>query len=192
MVKRRRLNRALVVETAAQMADTAGHSEAVTLTALAAALDVRVPSLYNHIANLDDLYQALSLYAARRLIDYLRDAVMGQVGRTALLSLADAYRAFAHSHPGLYPLTLRAPEPGDEPRTAAARELLQMLLLVLASFGLQGDDALHAVRGFRSLLHGFIALEAAEGFKMPLDRDESFKRLLTAYLNGLEDGRSAG
>lgn len=185
MVKRRRLNRELVVERAVELADEGDRPEAVTLTALAGALDVRVPSLYNHVDNLDDLYHAMAVYGARRLIDRLRAAAAGKVGRDALLSMADAYRRFAREHPGVYPLTVRAPEPDDEALTALAQELLQMLLLVLASFGLEGDDALHAVRGFRSLLHGFTALEAAEGFKMLLDREESFRRLVGTYLDGL-------
>lgn len=185
MVKRRRLDRASVVERAAAMADAAGSVQGVTLTDLAAALEIRVPSLYNHIAGLDDLHHALAVYAMQQLIIRLRGAAAGQVGREALLALAAAYRRFAQEHPGIYPLTVRAPGPEDAVLTALAQELLQMLLLILASFGVQGEDAIHAVRGLRALLHGFTTLEANEGFKMPLDLDESFRRLITAYLAGL-------
>lgn len=185
MAKRRRLNRDLVVEKAVEMADAAGSVEAVTLTALAAALDIRPPSLYNHVDNIDDLLQAMAVTGARHLTDALRAAAAGQVGREALLSMTGAYRQFAHEHPGIYPLTVRAPEPGETALVALSEELLHMLLLVLASLGLQGDDALHAVRGFRSLLHGFTSLETAGGFKMPLDMDESYRRMVTIYLDGL-------
>lgn len=185
MAKRRRLNREIVVEKAVEMADAAGAVDAVTLTALAAALDIRTPSLYNHVDNLDDLLQAMAVFAMRRLTGDLRAAAAGQVGRAALLSMADAYRRFAHEHPGIYPLTVRAPEPHEEALVTLSQELLQMLLLVLASLGLQDDDALHAVRGFRSLLHGFTALEAAEGFKLALNMDESYHRMVTTYLDGV-------
>ena len=185
MVKRRRLNREKVVERAAALANAAGAADEVTLTALAAALDIRVPSLYNHIDGLEDLQHALAVYGVQQLGGRLRAAASGKVGRAALLAIAAAYRRFAQEQPGVYPLTIRAPAPDDEALTAPAQELLQMLLLVLASFGLQGAAALHAVRGLRSLLHGFVALEAAEGFKMPLDRDESFSRVVNTYLDGL-------
>ncbi|HSM57352.1 MAG TPA: WHG domain-containing protein [Candidatus Sulfomarinibacteraceae bacterium] len=185
MAKRRRLSRQRLIEQAAQMMDAAGDAEALTLTALARALNVRTPSLYNHIDSLQDLNQALATFAAQRLLDRLRQAATGKVGSEALLSVARAYRRFAHEHPGIYPLTTRAPEPQDEALSAVAQELLQMLLLVLASCGLQGDEALHAIRGFRALLHGFVALEAGEGYKMDLDRDESFERAVLAYVNGL-------
>jgi AcrR family transcriptional regulator len=191
VVKRRWLSRDIVVERAAALADAAGEVEAVTLTALAASLDVRVPSLYNHVASLDDLIQAMAVYGARRLIDRLRAAAAGRIGREALLAMAAAYRRFAHDHPGIYPLTIRAPEPEEEALTSLAGELLQMLLLVLASAGFEGDEALHAVRGFRAMLHGFVALESAEGFKMSLDRDESFHRLVTTYLDGLNAASAA-
>jgi AcrR family transcriptional regulator len=181
----RRLNREVVVAAAVNLANEAGRPEAVTLTALAAALRVRVPSLYNHVTSLDDLYHGMAIYGARRLIAHLRAAVMGKVGREALLAMAVAYRQFAHEQPGVYPLTVRAPDPDDEELTSLARELLQMLLLVLASLGWGGEEALHIVRGFRALLHGFVSLEAAGGFKMPLDLDDSFHRMLNCYLDGV-------
>jgi AcrR family transcriptional regulator len=185
MAKHRRLDRGQVVAQAAALADDLGSAQAVTLTMLAASLDIRVPSLYNHISSLDDLHDALALYALQELILLVRQATMGKVGQEALVAVARAYRRFAQDHPGLYPLTLRAPAPDDDQRAALAQELLQMLLLIFASMGIRDDDAIHAVRGLRALLHGFTALEAAEGFKMPYDLDESFRRLLVAYVTGV-------
>jgi AcrR family transcriptional regulator len=186
MAKQRRLDREQVVEKAAELADAAGSVQALSLTALAAALDIRVPSLYNHIAGIDDLHTALALYATQRLTACLRSAVGGQSGEEALMTLAFAYRRFAQAHPGIYPLTLTAPAPGNTPLIILAQELLQMLYLIFASFGVRGDDAIHAVRGLRALLHGFATLEAVDAFKMPIDLDESFRRLITAYLAGLQ------
>lgn len=185
MAKRRRLNRARVVEQAAVLANEDGGVAAVSLTGLAQALDIRTPSLYNHIAGLDDLQAALAAYGLRQLVAALRQAAGGRVGRDALAAMSVAYRAFAHANPGIYPLTLRAPDPDDATLVALSQELLQMLALVMASIGLTGDDALHAIRGLRAVLHGFVSLEAAEGYKMPLDADESFRRLLDTYLDGL-------
>lgn len=185
MAKRRRLNRDRVVEAAAAMADEAGRPDAVTLTALADRLGVRTPSLYNHVDSLDDMHHAMAVLGVRRLINSVRDAAAGKIGREALLAIAGAYRQFAHDHPGIYPLTIHAPDPAEETLTALAQELLQILLLVFASIGLEEDDALHAIRGFCAVLHGFVALEAADGFRLSLDRDESFDRLIMAYLEGI-------
>ncbi len=188
MAKRRWLNRELVIAKAAEMADAAGSVTAVTLAALAQALDIRPPSLYNHVASLEDLHLGLATFGLRQLIMTLRQASLGQVGEGVVVAMAGAYRQFVRTHPGIYPLTIRAPEPEEAELTALSQELVQMLLLIMASLGLQGDDAIHAIRGLRAILHGFTSLEAAEGYKLPLDQEESFQRLIRTYLDGLNPG----
>lgn len=185
MGKRRRLNRELVIAQAVTLADANGNASTVSLTSLAQGLEIRTPSLYNHVASLEDLQQGMAIFALQQLNATLRQATLGLVGREALLAMATAYRQFAQNHPGIYPLTVRAPESEEAELTALAQELLQMLLLVMASMGLQGDDAIHAIRGLRAILHGFVSLETAVGYKMPLDQEESFRRLVNVYLDGL-------
>jgi hypothetical protein len=128
----------------------------------------------------------MALTGARRLAEALRHAAVGKTGRSALLSVADAYRAFALANPGLYPLTQQGPDPDDRELQAAAAEVLEVGMAVLRSFGLEGDDALHAIRGLRSVVHGFVSLETGGGFRMDLDRGESFHRLVEAFALGLE------
>jgi AcrR family transcriptional regulator len=185
MPKRRWLNRELVIKRAAALADEAGSVTAVSLTALAQALEIRTPSLYNHVASLEDLQYGLAVYGARLLLADLRQAAQGLVGQAAIMAIATAYRQFAHLHPGLYSLTIRAPEPEETELVALSQELIQLLLFIMSSLGLHGDDAIHAIRGLRAILHGFTSLEAAGGYKMALDQDESFHRLVSVYLEGL-------
>ena len=59
------------------------------------------------------------------------------------------------------------------------------VLMVLAAYQLSGQDAIHAVRGLRSMVHGFATLEASGGFGIPLDLDTSFQRLIQGYIAGL-------
>lgn len=184
--KRRWLTRDIVVETAATMADEMGDAESLTLAAIARKLSVRSPSLYNHVDGIDDLRRGMSLYAVRKLVQYLQTATAGEVGRDALLSTAVAYRRFAREHPGIYALTIRAPNADDTELSNLAQMLLQSLLLIMASLGLEGEDALHAVRGLRALLHGFVSLEVAEGYRMPLSLDVSFQRVVAAFVDGLQ------
>lgn len=185
MSRRKRLNREQVIERAVEMANEAGSVEAVSLTALARALQVRVPSLYNHITSLDDLRRAMAVYALHELLLKLRQATAGREGRDSLEAVAYATRQFALANPGVYLLTTRTPEPADATFDALVNELLQGLFLIMATCGLQGDEAIHALRGFRSVLHGFVSLEMTGGFQLPLSRDESFRRLVESYLNGL-------
>jgi AcrR family transcriptional regulator len=178
------LDRATLVAAAAELADAEGP-EAVTLARLAARFGVRPPSLYNHVAGLDDLRRELARRGLRDLTDRLLRAAAGRAGDEAVLALGRAYRAFARAHPGLYAATLRAPDPADPVWVHLGDDLVALIADVLAGYGLRGDDALHAIRALRSLLHGFVALEAAGGFGLPLDLDESFQRLLAGYVGGL-------
>lgn len=185
------LSRAVVVAEAARVADEVGL-ERLTLAAVAGRLGVRLPSLYKHIAGLEALQVHLAAAAGRELAAELSAATVGRSKGDALLAMAHAYRAFALRRPGAYAATLRAPEDGDEEHQAAAMAVLQVVLSVLAGFGLEGEDAIDAVRGLRALLHGFVAIEAAGGFKLPQDLDRSYRRLVQTYADTLSTwGRTA-
>jgi hypothetical protein len=148
-------------------------------------LEVRVPSLYKHVAGLDDLRRGISVLGTRQLGDALGGAAMGRAGGDALRAVAGAHRRFATDHPGRYAATVRAPSPDDGEHLAAADAVLAVVLAVLGGYGLGGDDAVDAARALRSTLHGFAALEQAGGFGLPRDVDRSFERTLDALDSAL-------
>lgn len=184
-MSKHRLNRERVIATAVKLANEQRHYESVTLVALAKELDVRMPSLYNHISSLDDLRQGMAIYGLKILSQQMRTAAMGLIGAAALIAMADAYHEFAHVYPGIYSLAVCAPEADEQTVVDLAQDFIQMLLLVFASLGLEGEAAQHAMRGYRAVLHGFLALEAAGGYRLPLSKDESFRSLIQTYLAGL-------
>jgi AcrR family transcriptional regulator len=185
------VTRERVVEMAAAMVDEEGLS-ALSLASLSQALGVRTPSLYNHIGGLDDLRGALRLRGLEALEQRLQRATVGRARRDALVALAQAYRTFAHEHPGLYGLTLGAVSDASastrdaQAAAAAAGRLVEVVVSVLQGYALKGDEALHATRALRSSLHGFVALESAGGFGLPLDLDVSFARLVAMHHAALE------
>ncbi len=181
---RRGLSRAAVCEAAARLADERGY-DALTLGAVAAELEVRPPSLYNHVAGLPGLRRDLALRGVEEMGERLRDAAVGRAGDDALAAVAAAYRAYAHERPGLYRAFQRAPAPGDAELADAATRLLQPVLAVLAGYGLQGDAAIHAARTVRSALHGFVELERLGGFGIDLDRDRSYGWMVAAMAAGM-------
>jgi len=174
-----------VVDVAASIADSDGLA-AVTLARVAAALDVRAPSLYNHVDGRGGLLRLLVLRGVGELADVLRDAAVGRAREDALVAIGHAYRDYAHRHPGLYAATVRAPEPGDDELVAASARAISVLLAVLVAWGLEGDAATHQIRAIRAALHGFVTIEAEGGFGLPLDLDESFELLIATLIAGLE------
>lgn len=174
-----------ILNKAAELADRSGV-EAVTLAALAKELHIRPPSLYNHVDGLPGLRKKLALYGAEKLYQVLSEATIGRAKDEAVYSLGEAYLAFARKHPGLYELTLSAPDQEDTELQAVAEKIIALLLQVLKGYGLEDEPALHVVRGLRSIIHGFASLEQKEGFKLELDRDTSYRLLLKTYLAGLQ------
>lgn len=185
------LDKAAVVRTAAALADSEGL-EAVTLARLAAELGIRSPSLYNHVAGPGGIRHELALYGVRELRRRLERAAVGRAGDDALRVVAHAYRAFAQERPGLYAATLRAPDAGDADLVAASADLLAVITAIFAGYGLTGDAALHATRALRSITHGFVALEAAGGFGLPLDLDASYGWLVDTFIAGLRAAHPQG
>jgi AcrR family transcriptional regulator len=177
------LDASAVVAAAAAVADVDGLHQ-LTLARLAAVLGIRTPSLYAHVDGLDDLRGRLGARGARELAGALQLAAAGRARGDALRAIAQAYREYAHDHPGTYAAMQVAPDT-EEFETAGA-ELVGLILAVLRGYGLEGQAAIHAVRVIRSALHGFVSLERDGGFGLPIDVDESYGKLVAMLDAGLE------
>ncbi|MDO8186982.1 TetR-like C-terminal domain-containing protein [Conexibacter sp. JD483] len=174
-----------VVEAAARLADGDGGLDALTLARVAAAVGVRTPSLYSHVGGLDDLRRRLAVRGMREVGDAVRDAAVGKARGDALRAAADALRAYALAHPGTYAAAQRAPDPGDEQAVAAAGTTVAVFISLLAGYGLEDEDAIHATRAVRSAIHGFVTFETGGGFGMAESVDESFARMVAMLDAGL-------
>lgn len=193
MARRPGLDRDAVVRAAVELLDSEGAGT-LSLGRVADRLGVQTPSLYNHVEGMPGLLRQLALRNARDLAACMGDAAMGRSGPEAVLAVAEAYRAYIKQHSGLYMASLRASgaqvqdgSPPDTELAEAEARVVRIVLAVLASFSLAGEDAIHAVRGLRSVVHGFATLEVAGGFGLPLDCDESFRRLVGLLVAGLHE-----
>lgn len=188
MSPRTGLTKTAVIQAAAELLNTEG-SEALSLNRLAEKLGIRTPSLYNHVDGLPGLKRELAVMNAGLLADRLSEAAIGKSGADLFVDAAQAFRNYVKEYPGLYLSTLRssgAQAFQDESLMREEERALKIGLAVMASLGLQGEDAIHALRAFRSMVHGFATLEVAGGFGMPQDCDESFRRLVETLVAGLQ------
>jgi AcrR family transcriptional regulator len=177
------LDTAAVVGAAAAIADAQGV-DAVTLARVADRLGVRPPSLYVHITGLAQLRRLLAARGARELADAVRAAVAGRARRDALAAAADAYRRYAHDHPGRYAAMQRAPV-GDDEDAEAAAELYGVIRATLSGYQLRGAAEVHAIRAVRAGLHGFVSLEQVGGLRMRVSTDASYGGLVEMLHLGL-------
>lgn len=186
------LTSADVVAAATTIADRDGL-EAATLTAVADELGIKTPSLYNHVAGLSGLRRLLAMHGADILFEWFEQAADGLEGRVALRAIADANRRFELKHPGLSESFLPAPRPGeDEELYERMARPVGQISGILSDMGIPESEAIHLIRAFRSLVHGFLDLERKDGFGMPVDIDRSFEVGVEMVIAGIEKTAEAG
>lgn len=176
-----------IVTAAATIADRDGLA-AATLSAVAAELGIKTPSLYNHVPGLAGMRRELALHSSRLLTDAFTEAVRDRPPRQAIQAAAVAYRNFAIEHPGLYESMLPAPQPGEDDELYEAMAApVRVLFDEFAELGLAAEEAVHVIRGMRAMLHGFVDLERKAGFGMPVDLNESFDRAVGLMIDRIPE-----
>ena len=160
--RRARLDQEAVLQAAEALVDQDGY-DALTMTSLAAELEARVSSLYNHVANLEDLRALIQVRAMRLLGEHVRAAAMGHAGIAGLRALSHALRAFARTHPQRYAALTRPPIDREE-FYAAALDAIEALAVMVRSAGLPDDRLLQSAMALFASLHGFVSLEVAGYF----------------------------
>ncbi len=178
------LTRDRVAEEAAVLADEVGLAK-LNLTALADRLGVRQPSLYKHIDSLAGLHRDIAVHAKRELGQVLARASVGRSGPDAISAMSYAYRDWALRHPARYAASNLMPAPGDIEDEAVSVSAIQVIADVLTAYHLEGDDAVDAIRAFRSTLHGFVSYETAGAFRWSADVNRSFERLVRGFIVAL-------
>ncbi len=181
MATRAGLDYETIVQRAAELVDKDGL-DALSMATLASQLGVRAPTLYHYFAGLAGLRRALAMLGIEEVSTRLGRAVMGKAGDDAILALAHALRDYGKERPGLYEAAQRAPDPEDREWQTAGSEVVEIVLRALSAYDLTPEDALHAVRMVRCMVHGCVSLENAGGFGLPLEIDETFRRLLVSFL----------
>lgn len=176
-----------IIDAAAALADEQGR-DALTVRALAERLGVHPPSIYKHLDSLDAKKRGVALKGLCELNSRIIRATVGLSREEALVAFAQAYWRFSREHPGLYATTLEAVSPGDGEIGAAGGILVDVISSVLEGFRLTGNNALHASRAMRAIVHGFVSLDASGVFGTGENLEESFVRLIRNFAAGLASG----
>jgi AcrR family transcriptional regulator len=180
-----KLSREAIVNAALTFLDREGW-DALTINALAIQLGTKGPSLYNHVDSLDDLRRTVRMRVIDDILGMLNAVGEGRTRDDAVSSMASAYRSYAHHHPGRYSAFTRMPLGGDDPEyTEATRLAAGPVIEVLASYGLDGDNAFYAALEFWSALHGFVLLEMT-GVMDEVDTDAVFSDMVLRLASGME------
>ncbi|MFJ5720776.1 TetR/AcrR family transcriptional regulator [Streptomyces sp. NPDC093149] len=171
----------------AELADEIGLDR-VTMSQVARQLGVKDASLYTHVRSLEDLRGRIALLAADEKTIRIAEATVGRAGKEALVAFANAWREYAHQHPGRYMATQTRVriDPELAARAPGPRRAIELTYGMLRGYGLVEPDLTDAVRLLRSTFHGFVALEAAGGFAHERSSQRSWVRALDALHSLLE------
>jgi len=165
--------------------------ENLSMNDLADALGVRTPSLYSHVAGIDEIRRLLAIRALKELDHYMSRAALGKSAEDAIYAICKAYRDYAIKNPGIYAALVPTPSRSDREWTAAKEQIMETMLAAIHGYGFDEDEEVHVFRALRSMVHGFVWHEMHGAFKKELDHEESFKWLVSAFVLGLQEKRKA-
>jgi AcrR family transcriptional regulator len=187
MSGQRNLTGEAVLSAAADLVEERGYCS-LNISNLADSLGVKPPSLYNHVAGIDEVEEHLALVLLSRIEAAVRNAAVGRSEESAVREIAHAYRFFAKEHAELYRVFTNAASIAD---SEALNALAQTFKQVLRPFNLKKTDETNFIRIFRAGLHGFVALESAGFFKSAkITADASFNALVDSQIIILQHYRS--
>lgn len=180
------LTKEIIIAEAVMYIEESGHST-ISLHELARRLEVKTPSLYNHIKNTKDLQHEVFRYAIDKFVANQNAAIAGRKKDDAIRAFSEAYYNFAMENKGLYRLIMSMPLDNDDTEKEMAVPLLETVINLLSDYGLHDEALAHWQRVLRAILHGFISQEDLGYFYYYKDVDSKKSReiAIQCFLNGL-------
>jgi AcrR family transcriptional regulator len=176
-------SREAILDAAQALIERDGADQ-LSLAQLAAALKIKPPSLYRHVAGKSELLLALVTRTFAQLFAAY-DEALGDGGTPVEQTrrVLAAHRDFAHAHPASYVLAFTTSAAADRPPDEVLERMVLPLQALLA--GVAGEEAaLPALRGALALVHGFVMLELHQQLRRGGDLDAAFSAAVDAYLKG--------
>lgn len=173
-----RVTKTAVIQAASDIADEKGLNN-VSLKVVAERLNIRTPSLYNHIENLDDLLREVAHNGMRTMNQRMVQAAIGKSGDTAIKAVAIEYLNYMIEHCGIYETIQWATWHGTDETAKIFCEYTDLLktLILSCNFGTENvTEILNLLTGF---LHGYTTLQLRYAFSEP----EKVRRELTIALD---------
>lgn len=166
---------------------TEGGYDSFSMHRLAARLGVKTASLYNHVDSVAEVNMAIAKRAVSELRSELDKAAGGISNpRAALKALAVAYRQYAHENPEMYQVIISLPLLKDRQIMELGKAIIEPMMRALAHWAASSQDQLHRARSLRSMLHGFVALEATGYFESAeASTDGSYEFMIDTFLTCL-------
>lgn len=179
------INNELIIRTAADITNRVGL-ENLSLKMIAKELNIKAPSLYNHISSLDEIKQEMMIYGWREMEDKIIDSAVGVSGYEALRSMCNAFYEYATNNKGMFSAMLWYNKYDDDKKDGATTKLFDIVFRIMRSLNITDDNINHIIRTLRSFLEGFSLLVNNNAFGNPISIRESFNLSIEIIMNGIK------
>lgn len=179
------IDKNLIISRAAQMANEVGI-ENITLKMLADDLGIKSPSLYNHIAGLEDLKRQLMIYGWKQMEERILQSAIGIAGYEAIKAGCYAFYEYAIENPGVFNAMLWYNKFQSTENMEATSGLFTILVKITSSLNISEENCNHIIRTLRGFLEGFSLLVNNGAFGNPISIADSFEISLNVLIEGIK------
>ncbi len=175
----------LIIETSAVIANKIGLDN-LSLKIISKELNIKSPSLYNHISSLEEIKQRLMIYGWKQIEEKMIDSAVGVSGYEALKNMCYAFYDYAINNKGIFTAMLWYNKYESTDKVKATTRLFNMIFKVMKSLDISEVNINHIIRTLRSFLEGFSLLVNNNSFGNPISIKESFDLSIEIIMNGIK------
>lgn len=180
-----RITKEAVIQAASDIADERGLND-LSLKAIAEKLNIRTPSLYNHITSLNDLLRAVAHNGMRQMNEQMKQTAIGKTGAIAIKAAAVEYLNYMIIHPGVYETIQWAAWHGTEETADIFDDYLSLLTTLIGSCGFPTEHTDEILAMLTGLIHGFTTLQLRYALAEPDKVRNDLRNALDTLLNGVQ------
>lgn len=179
------INEEIIIETSAKIVNEIGLDN-LSLKLIAKNLNIKSPSLYNHISSLEEVKEKLMLYGWKQMEEKIIDSTIGVSGYDALRNMCNAFYEYAINNRGVFTAMLWYNKYKNEELNIATTKLFNIIFKILKPLNISDDNINHIIRTLRSFLEGFSLLVNNNAFGNPISIKDSFDLSLEIIINGIK------
>lgn len=175
----------LIIETAALISNKVGL-ENLSLKMIAEELNIKSPSLYNHVSSLENIKEKLMIYGWKQIEEKMIDSAVGVSGYDAIKNMCYAFYNYATNNKGIFTAMLWYNKYENVEKKNTTKKLFDMLFKIMKSLNISEDNINHIIRTLRAFLEGFSLLVNNNAFGNPISVKKSFDLSLEIIMSGIK------
>lgn len=174
-----------VIQAASDIADEKGLNN-LSLKAVAEKLNIRTPSLYNHINCLDELLRAVAHKGMQQMNEQMKQAAIGKTGAVAIKAVSIEYLNYMIEHCGVYETIQWATWHGTEETAAIFDDYLSLLITLIKSCDFNPTHINKILNILTGFIHGYTTLQLRYAFSNPDKVRSDLCDALDVLLSGIQ------